>query len=29
MADEYPDPDEAFELIHQSDYEALRELDGK
>lgn len=29
MADEYPDPDEEFDLVHQADYEALRELEGK
>ncbi|XP_071574574.1 chromosome transmission fidelity protein 18 homolog isoform X2 [Temnothorax nylanderi] len=29
MADEYPDPDEAFDFIHQADYEALKELDGE
>ncbi|XP_011151397.1 chromosome transmission fidelity protein 18 homolog isoform X2 [Harpegnathos saltator] len=27
MADEFPDPDEEFDLIHQADYETLRELE--
>jgi len=29
MADEFPDPDEEFDLIHETDYETLRELEGK
>lgn len=28
MADEFPDPDEEFELNHEEDLEALRELEG-
>ncbi|XP_012539347.1 chromosome transmission fidelity protein 18 homolog [Monomorium pharaonis] len=28
MADEYPDPDEEFDFIHQADYEAMRELEA-
>ncbi|EZA52142.1 Chromosome transmission fidelity protein 18-like protein [Ooceraea biroi] len=29
MADEFPDPDEEFDLIHEADYEALRELEAE
>lgn len=29
MADEFPDPDEEFDLIHAADYETLRELEGE
>jgi len=29
MADEFPDPDEEFDLIHKTEYEILRELEGK
>lgn len=29
MADEFPDPDEEFDHIHEEDYEVLRELEGK
>ncbi|KAL0100828.1 hypothetical protein PUN28_019304 [Cardiocondyla obscurior] len=29
MADEYPDPDEEFDLIHQADYECLKELEDE
>jgi hypothetical protein len=28
MADEFPDPDEEFDLIHEADYETLREFEG-
>ena len=26
--DEFPDPDEVFDLIHAEEFEALRELEG-
>ncbi|XP_032677350.1 chromosome transmission fidelity protein 18 homolog isoform X2 [Odontomachus brunneus] len=29
MADEFPDPDEEFDLIHQADYEALRDFEDE
>ncbi|XP_046610675.1 chromosome transmission fidelity protein 18 homolog [Neodiprion virginianus] len=29
MADEFPDPDEEFDLVHEDEYEILREIEGK
>lgn len=29
MESEYPDPDEEFDLIHQDEYEMLKEIEGK
>ncbi|XP_014470697.1 PREDICTED: chromosome transmission fidelity protein 18 homolog [Dinoponera quadriceps] len=29
MADEFPDPDEEFDLIHQADYETLRDIEDE
>ncbi|XP_012277633.1 chromosome transmission fidelity protein 18 homolog [Orussus abietinus] len=28
MDDEFPDPDEEYDLLHEDDYDVLRELDG-
>ena len=28
MANEFPDPDEEFDLMHEDDFEVLRELEG-
>ena len=29
MADEFPDPDEEFELMHADEFELLDEIEGK